>query len=436
MHDSLKICLSSMHFFPAFGGGQLRFQRYLPGFRARGVETDVFTATTTLERAAASEIEVTWMDSKIGQVLPVDSVEGVSVHRVRLPENGNFRRNWIYGRAIVNYCREQGDDLDLVQVLNPTLWAAPWLRTLRRLRIPTVFTLTLARPLSKSPWKRAIQRRLWSYPMRLVDCVVVSSAVVRDSVRELGIEDRIEIIPNGVDIERFRAPKEEFERQAIRQALNIPHDAPIVLYVGIIHPRKGIDFLLETWKHLAHRLPKAHLVLAGPRDDLHHEEFSGYRDKLNHLVGASGAADRIHFVGRVSNVEDYFRAADVFVFASSLEGMGNVLLEAMASEVPVVTTPFVGLPAELGAPGQDYLLAERKPEAMAHAVEQALHDKLAQNVLGQRGRLWVINELSVEKSLDRYTDLYRDLVKQRSSKRRNGKVRKPVETASVKARLS
>jgi glycosyltransferase involved in cell wall biosynthesis len=156
-------------------------------------------------------------------------------------------------------------------------------------------------------------------------------------------------------------------------------------------------------------------VLAGSRDDLHYEQFAGFRKKLETLLHESGAADRVHFVGSVDNPEAYYRAADVFLFASALEGMGNVLLEAMASELTVVTTPFIGLPEEIGVHGEQYLLTERTPEAMSAAVQQAYQDRVNGNAIGRRAREWAVEHLSLERTMDQYAQLYRQIVERRRS---------------------
>jgi glycosyltransferase involved in cell wall biosynthesis len=89
--------------------------------------------------------------------------------------------------------------------------------------------------------------------------------------------------------------------------------------------------------------------------------------------------------------------------------MPNVVLEAMASGVPVVMTPFIGLSEDFGRPGEEYLLAKRNPEALASTMSEVLNDEKFQARLGKRGRDWVERTMDLEKSLDRYAAFYRDL---------------------------
>lgn len=407
---NIDLCLASHLFYPVFSGAASRFLRYLPGLKARGIHTRVFAGSPTLSVARASGVEVTWQTYRPGAMLPVEMVDGVPVHRVRLPDSGSIQRNIRYGQALVRFCQQPDYRPDLIQIISSPLWYVPWLLRLRYLNIPTVFTCTMTKDLSSSPLKRVLQRRYWRLPFQLVDCVVVSSGVVREMVRGLGVTGRIEVIPNGVDIHRFRPAVNSAERQKIRQALGIGEEEPIIITVGAVEPRKGTDLLLAAWCQLVPRCLQSHLVIVGPRQDLADPALEDFRRKLEALVVASGAPDRVHFVGRVENVEEYLRAADVFVFTSLREGMGNVVLEAMASGLPVITTPFLGLPDEFGQPNEHYLLVDRDPSLLSSLIEKVLKERALQAKMGLSARQWVEAQMDVERSLDQYATLYRELV--------------------------
>jgi glycosyltransferase involved in cell wall biosynthesis len=183
----------------------------------------------------------------------------------------------------------------------------------------------------------------------------------------------------------------------------------MVVAVGAIIPRKGIELLLEAWIRLARRFPEAHLVLVGARTDESNPILAGFHRRLEALAAASGAPDRIHFTGHVDNVDAYLRASDIFVFPSRKEGMCNAVLEAMASGVPVILTPHMGLPKDFGEPGQQYLLVDRNPEAIALAIANLLQNEELCSSLGPRGRGWVEKVMDLEPILDRYAALYIEL---------------------------
>jgi len=87
----------------------------------------------------------------------------------------------------------------------------------------------------------------------------------------------------------------------------------------------------------------------------------------------------------------------------------GVVLEAMASGAPVIVTTFIGLPEELGKPGQECLLVERNSEALADAIAAVVEEEDLGVHLGRQGRKWVESTMDVERRLDRYAALYHEL---------------------------
>lgn len=172
--------------------------------------------------------------------------------------------------------------------------------------------------------------------------------------------------------------------------------------------------MLEAWLRLRSTHPRPHLVLAGPRLDATHPANREFHGRLNALVASAAAPERIHMPGMVRNVEDYMRAADLFVFPSRREGMPNVIPEAMACGLPVLMTRFIGLPAEFGEPGRHYLPVRRDPEALAAAIGRLLGDSGSRRALGREARTWVERQLSVTRSIQRYAALYRELASTRT----------------------
>jgi glycosyltransferase involved in cell wall biosynthesis len=409
----VRLCLASQHFWPTPGGAQLRFLRYLPGLRERGVQSVVVTGTPKIRKLTASDRTQAWYEQPIGEVLPRETTENTPVHRIRLPERNSRRRSLIFYRGLYRLCR-QGDSRPDVMQLLPALHpvSVPWLSRLRAVGIPLLAAYTIPLEVPAQPLKRAVRRVASWVLYRQLTCVVAGSAVMRDHARQHGVSAPIEVIPNGVDLRRFRPSVPDDEQKRIRDLLGLRNGDPMITAVGALTPRKGPDLLLEAWGRVARRLPDAHLTLIGPRADEDHPRWGEFERRLENLVRASGAGNRVHFTGFVSNVEEYLRVSDVFVFASSKEGQPNVVLEAMASGLPVVLTPFLGLSEDLGRPGHHYLLTERNSEALATAMVRLVESGDLRATIGRRARQWVEETMNVERSLDRYAALYHDLVRQ------------------------
>jgi glycosyltransferase involved in cell wall biosynthesis len=413
VYPRVNLCLAAPHFFPTYGGAQLRFLRYLPGLKERNVFAQVITGTPKAQESANTRRNAAWDDgagsSESG--VSVRELEGVPVNRVCLHDRAGWRRSMTFSQALLHYCGQADSRPDVVQMI-PSLQprSAPWLRWIRRrLGIPIVYGYTVMVEFPANPFKRAFRRWTWRRLYREMDCVVVGSSVLRDALRDVGIRTRIEVIPNGVNLKRFRPVTNEGERAECRRALGLPADGRIITFAGAVSPRKGADLLLEAWLRFAGRFPDAHLVVVGARKDLGRRNLKSFALNLEALVQGSGCPDRIHFPGMVDNVEEYLRASDVFVFPSRREGMPNTVLEAMACGLPVVVCPFVGLPKEFGQASRGQILVKHTPEEIAAAVTTVLEDDSLRSALGERAQRWVEENMDVENALDQYAALYHEL---------------------------
>ena len=147
-------------------------------------------------------------------------------------------------------------------------------------------------------------------------------------------------------------------------------------------------------------------MLVGPASG---DLYPGQPDDIAAKLAAVEFRERVTLTGRVNNVEDYLRIADVFVFPSRREGLPNAVLEAYGCGLPCVISPFLGLSDELGSPGNHYILAEHRAEDIARTVSGLLVDPEKCQALGQQARSWVERNLSLENTLDSYVRLYGNL---------------------------
>jgi glycosyltransferase involved in cell wall biosynthesis len=407
---SANLCLASQHFFPTHGGAQLRFLRYLPGLRERGIETRVLSGTPKLKKLAGPK-PINDLDG-LGpdDILSGEPINEITVRRVQLPDRAGWRRSIVFNRALLNFCTGSDYRPDVVQVvssLQPR--SIPWVLRLRRHGISVIYAYTIPATLPSHPLKRAFRKWTLRNLYRQVDCMVVGSAEMRDLALDIGVKTRFEVIPNGVNLKRFRPVHDKAERRSLRASLGVGDHQKMVTTIGAVHPRKGSDVLLEAWVQLIKQFPQTHLFLVGLRKDLQYPNLNDFRLKLEELIAASGASEYIHFTGTVRNPEDYLRASDVFVFPSMREGLPNAVLEAMASCVPVILTPFIGLSEDLGRSGREYLLAERDPAMLSATIAQILDRNGPGIKLGNAGRSWVEKTMDLEHTLDRYAALYHEL---------------------------
>jgi UDP-glucose:(heptosyl)LPS alpha-1,3-glucosyltransferase len=194
--------------------------------------------------------------------------------------------------------------------------------------------------------------------------LAVSEQVKRDVMQHYPVAtERITVIYNGVDHERFQPKLRQQWRSPIRRELSIPGHAPVVLFIGSGFRRKGLDRLLAIWSTPS--LENAYLLVVG--DDA---RIRRYRRRAR-----AAAGKRIVFTGRQAAVERYYGAADVLVLPSIQEAFGNVVLEALCCGVPPIVTRGVGAAEVLqGDLGQGIVDDPDDAAELVHKITVQLRD--------------------------------------------------------------
>jgi glycosyltransferase involved in cell wall biosynthesis len=193
------------------------------------------------------------------------------------------------------------------------------------------------------------------------DLVIAPSDFVARRLRTQGIRRPIEVLPTGIDLDRFRPG----DRADARRTLRLAADDLVLLYVGRLDREKNLEFLLEAFARV--RVPRVRLLLVGRGTQA---------AALRRAAEARGVADRVDFRGGSppDGLPAYYRAADAFVFASTTETQGLAVLEAMACGLPVVAVRATGI-EEVVAEGVSGLLVPEAPAVFGDAVGQILIDR-------------------------------------------------------------
>ncbi|RMG89670.1 MAG: glycosyltransferase [Chloroflexi bacterium] len=211
--------------------------------------------------------------------------------------------------------------------------------------------------------------------MRLADAFHVTGESECKDLRRLGFRQPVAIIPNGVDVPPFVKKPSGKEK--------------ILLYLGRVHKKKGIDFLLRAWSVMEPRYPQWRLVVAGPDD-------GGYLPQYKRLAREL-SLERVTFSGAVYGEQklSLYRAAHLYVLPTRSENFAMTVAEALAAGTPAIVTkgaPWAGLERE----GAGWWI-ESGVEPLVASLEKALGmagERLAE--MGFRGRKWMIREYSWE----------------------------------------
>lgn len=241
--------------------------------------------------------------------------------------------------------------------------------------------------------------RLERWAARFTDRIItLSDQEQRDHLaRGIGRPDQLVTIPSGVDLKALPRPGET--HAAVRKAMGVAADAPLVGTVARLVPVKGLAYLLEGARRILESAPEVILLIVGDGD---------LRGELESRARALGVGGRIRFVGFREDAARWIAALDVFVLPSINEGMGRVLVQAMALEVPVVASRVGGVPEVTGDGDAGILVPPRDPAAIAEAVLRLLGDPALRGALGQRGAERA-QAFRVERMIASLEDLYEAL---------------------------
>jgi teichuronic acid biosynthesis glycosyltransferase TuaC len=233
----------------------------------------------------------------------------------------------------------------------------------RRLGVPVTITMRgTEQRLARDP----VLRPLLTRALQRADRVFAVSESLRQVALGLGVApDHVRVVGNGVDIDRFRA----IDRSQARGALGLQPYVPVLISVGGLCERKGFHRVIEQLPGLRAKHPGLRLlVVGGPSPE------GDWTDRLQRQVAQLALRDAVVFTGPVPAAELHklLSAADVFVLATRNEGWANVLLEAMACGLPVVTTDVGGNAEVVCRPELGALVPFGEGAALAAALDAAL----------------------------------------------------------------
>ncbi len=245
---------------------------------------------------------------------------------------------------------------------------------------------------------------------RMADTIVTVSYAMRDELIALGHEEnKIDVVPNGVDEKKYDPTNEKFSSQrvqAFKDSIGVGRD-PMILFVGRLTSVKGVDTLVQAMPSILREVPNAKLVILGKGEQ---------EDLIKHLVSNLGirknVVTRFEFVNEEERLM-YYAACDVAVFPSKYEPFGIVCTEAMSMGKPVVvgargTSGFreqvvPNGPERCGSHANPY-----DPNEIARFTVEFLGDEEFRERCGRNGRKRVLANYTLEKVAAQTLDIYRE----------------------------
>lgn len=253
-------------------------------------------------------------------------------------------------------------------------------------------------------WSSGVLARIHPVITRRADAVVVQSPRLREFYRDPALRvahpERIEVLPYGIDAASAAVPDRTGARAAIRADERIDADAPVGLAVVRLTAQKRIDVMLDAWARVVAGQPRAVLLIAG-RGEL--------EDDLK-ARASSLPAGAVRFLGFRADIPALMAASDALVLSSDWEGVPMALLQAMAAELPIVSTDVAGIGDTLAHPAEALLMPPRDPAALAAAVLETFRHRDAARARAVAAAARARRELSLDGIAGRWRALYERLL--------------------------
>jgi len=299
------------------------------------------------------------------------------------------------------------EDVDLVHVHTPFVAHYAGRRIARRLGVPLVETyhtffeeyVDKYIPLLPPTWLRRLARAWSRGQCNAVDRLAVPSAPMQAALLDYGVTTPMAVIPTGLSM---ADPATVAAAGDFRAQNTIPDQAPLLLYVGRVAREKNIDLLIDMFPQVLDHHPDAILLIAGE---------GPARDALQRKVEDMGLGGSVRFLGylcRQTELPAAYRSADLFVFASTTETQGLVILEALAQGTPVVAVAEMGTRDVLDESG-GCRIVEGSPQAFARQANELLNDDALREGLRSDARHYA-QTWSAEAMTARLLALYDEVV--------------------------
>ena len=254
-------------------------------------------------------------------------------------------------------------------------------------------------------WRQILFRNLERLASRWCDKMVfISQPLIDWALRDrITRREKILKIYSGIELDHFK-PVPDGEKKALKEAWGIREEAPVVGIVSKLWEGKGHTTLIHAFEGLKQEIPEAVLVIVG----------EGYlRDKLSDLVDRLGLKGSVLFTGFQMDVRRIIATFDVAVLPSFFEGMGRVLLEAMAMGKPVVASSVGGIPDLVHHGKNGLLVTPGSVSELKSGLLTLIRNKALAKEMGKEGRKQISEEFSAGRMAQSIEKLYRELLQRK-----------------------
>lgn len=292
------------------------------------------------------------------------------------------------------------EDFDIIHTHIPTPWSADWSNIFSKLKSKPL-VVTYHNDIIGSGFADYIARFYNVTALKLLlnqaDRIIITQPnYLHSSLYLEDYSDKVEVIPNGVDVEKFRP-------------INITKEKNTLFFLSLLdefHKYKGLDYLLKAIIKVKKEIPDIKLIVGGKGALL--DYYTDLRDKY-------GLKDNVEFHGFIPDekIVEYYNKCNVFVLpsiSSKQEGFGIVVLEALACETPVISTEIVGAAADVKKSNSGIIVPSKDVDELADAIIKILSDEHKLKEMGKNGRIFVEKSYTWYKVAKMMANVYKELL--------------------------
>lgn len=387
--------------FFEFGGPPVKVRALAEGLASRGHTVTVLTADWGVDRRLQQlPNESRAEDNPFGRKRTAGGVTAI------------YLPNWLHYRtaswnpALPRFLRARLHDFDVAHIfglydlLGPRVAAS-----CRERKLPYVVEpIGMFVPLVRSLWLKRLYHRVYGHELLAGASAIIATAEQEQSELIAGgvPKEKIVLRRNGVD-----GPPVLLERGPFRQALGIPAEAKLLLFLGRLSEKKSPQLLLQAFtKVVASETqghPPAHLAFVGPDE-------AGMLGRLKKLAASISPAGRVHFSPPLAGLAKWqaYRDADVFVLPSQNENFGNTAAEAVAAGTPVIVSDRCGIAPLLD--GIAGLVVKHNESALTSGIQEILHNQSLHGAL-RAGCASASGALSWDQPIEQMVTVYAALAR-------------------------
>lgn len=384
----MKILMFTPYLGSVYGGTSKVVTELSQGLAKLGVTVDIITTNAN----ASGKLDVTlhtWLKQ--------------SSYKVQY-FNCWHQDDSIFSFSIINWLLQHINEYDLVHtntVFCPLSLLITWISRLHK--IPYIMTphgMLEPWALSYKAWKKRFYYTMLEKPaLQQASAIHVLANSEADHLNNLSFQHTI-VIPNGIHCQEFETlPDPEFFYQQFPATLN----KTIILFLGRIDPKKGLDLLAPAFAKAHHQFPHTHLVVAGP-------DSIGFLPTARSYFEQAGCLDAVTFTGMLTGSLKYaaLATASLYVAPSYSEGFSMSVLEGMASELPCIITTGCNFPEAAVAKAAHIVNIDT--DQIANALIKCLSNPQEAKAMGDRAREFIFQNYTWEQAAKKLIQVYTAII--------------------------